>query len=87
MHRGDKGLQYAAKATNASLPSLQQYIDFANAAKKAKKITKKSIKKMADSWEEIDKTTGRKKGQRNRELTETEAEEVKTLFKQAVEQS
>ena len=87
MHRGDKGLQYAAKATHASLPSLQQYIDFANAAKKAKKITKKSIKKMADSWEEIDKTTGRKKGQRNRELTETEAEEVKTLFKQAVEQS
>lgn len=87
MHRGDKGFQYAVKATNAGLPSLQQYIDFANAAKKAKKITKKSIKEMAESWEEIDEKTGRKKGQRNRELTKTEAEEIAYIFENTIKKS
>lgn len=82
-----RNMQYAVKSTNAHLPSLNQYIDFAKDVCSNKITSERMIIEMADSWEKIDEKTGRKKGQRNRELTEIEAEEVKTLFTQAVEQS
>ena len=81
-------MQYAVKATNAHLPSLNQYIDFAkDVLDSNKNLTKKDIEKMAKSWEEINTQTGRKKGQRNRELTEKEAKKVAYLFEESVEQS
>ena len=79
-------MQYAVKATNAHLPSLNQYIDFAkDVLDSNKNLTKKDIEKMAKSWEEINTQTGRKKGQRNRELTEKEAKKVAYLFEEFVE--
>ena len=64
-----RDLQYAVKATNAHLPSLNQYIDFAKDVCSNKIASKDMITKMANSWEEISSKTGRRKGQRNRELT------------------
>ena len=52
-----------------------------------KNLTKKDIEKMAKSQEEINTQNGRKKGQRNRELTEKEAKKVAYLFEESVEQS
>ena len=81
-------MQYAVKATNAHLPSLNQYIDFAkDVLDSNKNLTKDDINKMANSWEEINTKTERKKGQRNRELTEKEAKKVAYLFEKSVEQS
>ena len=85
MHRR---VQYAVKATNAHLPSLQQYIDFAkDVLDSNKNLTEDDINKMANSWEKINTKTGRKKGQRNRELTEQQANKVAHIFKQSVKQS
>ena len=79
-------MQYAVKATNAHLPSLKQYIDFANNFINSKNITKKAIQEMANSWEE-ENATGRKKGQRNREIIKKEAENVANQFENTIKKS
>lgn len=82
-----RDLQYAVKATNAHLPSLNQYIDFAKDVCSNKIASKEMITEMANSWEKISSKTGRKKGQRNRELTKQQAKKVAYLFRKKVKKS
>lgn len=78
-----RNLQYAIKATNASLPSLKQYIDFANNIKDLDEGSiEATIGSMKESWESVDG-----KGQRNRKLTAAEAKKVAYLFREKVKKS